>query len=108
MLGAGGAFLVRASRPRLFAVTPCGLHFRVAAVHESRYLNVAEADMTTKEALLKEIDAVPEPLLDEVLDFIQFLKAKLPTEARNTALASESALRKDWMKPEEDAAWGDL
>ncbi|HEY3319658.1 MAG TPA: DUF2281 domain-containing protein [Planctomycetota bacterium] len=64
--------------------------------------------MTTKEALLKAIDEAPEPLLDEVLDFVHFLKAKLSTEARNTALASESALRKDWLKPEEDAAWRDL
>jgi hypothetical protein len=33
--------------------------------------------VSTKEALLKEIEKIPEPVLDEVLDFAQFLRAKL-------------------------------
>lgn len=32
--------------------------------------------MNTKELLLQEIEQVPEPILDEVLDFLRFLKAK--------------------------------
>jgi hypothetical protein len=32
--------------------------------------------MTIKEQLLQEIEKVPEPLLQEVLDFIQFLQNK--------------------------------
>ena len=33
--------------------------------------------MSTKEALLHEIEEVPEPLLKEVLDFVQFVRAKV-------------------------------
>jgi len=64
--------------------------------------------MSTKEALLQEIEKIPEPVLDEVLDFVQFLRARRPGEGRLTAVASESALAKDWLKPEEDEAWKDL
>lgn len=32
--------------------------------------------MSTREALLHEIQEAPEPLLNEVLDFVQFLRAK--------------------------------
>ena len=64
--------------------------------------------MTTKDALLRELDAAPEPLLREVLDFIAFLKAKKAPAGMQTALASEAALGVDWLKPEEDEAWKDL
>jgi len=61
--------------------------------------------MTKKELLIKEIDQVPEPLLDEVLDFVQFLKARIIKEKLDITIASESSLKKDWLKPEEDEAW---
>jgi len=61
--------------------------------------------MSKKESLLSEIERIPEPLLDEVLDFVQFLKAKTIQERLGTAIASESSLNKDWLKPEEDEAW---
>lgn len=32
--------------------------------------------MNTKNLLIQEIEQVPEPILDEVLDFLRFLKAK--------------------------------
>jgi hypothetical protein len=64
--------------------------------------------MTTKELLIREIDQTPGPVLEEVLDFLHFLKARSGKESRNTALASESSLRKDWLRPEEDEAWQDL
>jgi len=32
--------------------------------------------MNTKELLMQEIEQVPEPILDEVLDFLRFLKTK--------------------------------
>lgn len=64
--------------------------------------------MSTKELLQREIAEVPEPLLDEVLDFLQFLKTKIVKERMDTAIASESALKKDWLKPEEDEAWQSL
>ena len=64
--------------------------------------------MTTREVLMKEIQQVPEPLLQEVLDFIRFVQARGAGNRLETALASEPVLAKDWLRPEEDAAWGDL
>jgi len=64
--------------------------------------------MSKKELLINEIEQVPEPFLDEVLDFVHFLKTKIIKERLDTAIASESALRKDWLKPEEDEAWQNL
>lgn len=63
--------------------------------------------MVTREVILNEIEKIPEPLLEEVLDFIRFLKTK-KAEGIETAIASESSLRKDWLRPEEDEAWADL
>ena len=37
-----------------------------------------------------------------------FLKTKIIKERLDTAIASESSLRKDWLKPEEDEAWQNL
>lgn len=64
--------------------------------------------MSKKELLLHEIEQTPEPFLDEILDFINFLKAKLVKERYSTAVASESSLKKDWLKTEEDEAWQNL
>lgn len=64
--------------------------------------------MHKKELVINEIEHVPEPLLDEVLDFIHFLKTKMTKERIDTAIASESSLEKDWLKPEEDEAWQNL
>ncbi len=64
--------------------------------------------MNKKRLIAKEIEHVPEPLLEEVLDFVRFLKSKRAAEKLETALLSESTLKKDWLRPEEDEAWGDL
>ena len=64
--------------------------------------------MTKKQILIKEIEKVPEPLIDEVLDFVNFLKNKIAKDRIETSLASEAVLKKDWLKPEEDEAWQDL
>ena len=64
--------------------------------------------MTTRDVLLKEIQQVPEPLLQEVLDFIRFVQVRVVGGRFETAIASEPSLSKDWLKPEEDAAWQDL
>lgn len=64
--------------------------------------------MNKKDLLAKEIEHVPEPILDEVLDFVRFLKSKMTHETLDTAIASESALKKDWLRPEEDEAWRSL
>jgi hypothetical protein len=64
--------------------------------------------MSKKEILISEIEQVPESYLDEVLDFVHFLKTKIRREKIDSAIASESSLRKDWLKPEEDEAWQGL
>jgi hypothetical protein len=64
--------------------------------------------MSIKDFLIKEIEQAPEYLLVEVLDFIQFLKAKYLEEKIEISILSESSLEKDWLKPEEDEAWQDL
>ncbi|HEV2846006.1 MAG TPA: DUF2281 domain-containing protein [Thermoanaerobaculia bacterium] len=58
--------------------------------------------------LINEIQQTPEPLLGEILDFVQFLKNKLIRPGFETALASEPILGKDWLRPEEDEAWRGL
>lgn len=64
--------------------------------------------MSKKEILISEIEQVPESYLDEVLDFVHFLKSKVLREKIDTAIASESSLRKDWLLPEEEEAWQGL
>lgn len=64
--------------------------------------------MSKKELLLHEIDLIPEPFLEEVLDFVHYLKGKKLKEKLDVAMVSESSLKKDWLRPEEDAAWQNL
>lgn len=64
--------------------------------------------MSRRELLLGEIEQVPEPLLEEVLDFVRFLKRKVARERMDTAIATESSLRKDWLRSEEEEAWQEL
>jgi hypothetical protein len=64
--------------------------------------------MTKKDLIVREIDEVPEPMLEEILDFVRFLKVKGAQEKLEITLLSEPSLQKDWLKPEEDEAWRDL
>jgi len=64
--------------------------------------------MGKKELLIAEIKQIPEPLLEEVWDFVQFLKTKTSQDKLEISIASESSLKKDWLKPEEDEAWQNL
>ncbi len=64
--------------------------------------------MTTPDIVLKELQGLPQPLLDEVVDFIRYLRDKVVSERFETAIASEPTLARDWLRPEEDAAWADL
>jgi hypothetical protein len=66
------------------------------------------ANVAKKELILREMEHIPESLIDEILDFIQFLKSKAQKEKLETAIASESSLKKDWLRQEEDKAWQDL
>jgi hypothetical protein len=51
-----------------------------------------------KELIAKEIEQVPEPFLEEVLDFVRFLKSKRAQELEPTLL-SESASEKIGLGP---------
>ena len=55
------------------------------------------------------ISALPEPMQQEVLDFIEFMHAKVVRQAspskHEPALLSVQALAADWNRPEEDEAW---
>ncbi|MEH1967736.1 DUF2281 domain-containing protein [Nostoc sp.] len=62
-----------------------------------------------KEQITQELDKFPEPLLQEILDFVQFLQAKYQKDkVLEITIMSESSLQKDWLSPEEDEAWQDL
>jgi hypothetical protein len=43
-----------------------------------------------------------------LIGIIRYLKSRRRKVAPDTALASEPALRKDWLRPEEEEAWNDL
>ncbi|HEX5442518.1 MAG TPA: hypothetical protein VFW87_01755 [Pirellulales bacterium] len=64
--------------------------------------------MSDKEAVLYEIENLPENLLPEVLEHVRQLKLSGALERSPTAIASEQVLAKDWMLKEEDDAWRDL
>ena len=64
--------------------------------------------MQDKKVVIRELEDLPEPLIQEVLDFVRFLKTRAAQEKLDTALLSETALGKDWLRPEEDEAWRDL
>lgn len=64
--------------------------------------------MTTKQLIIKEINRIPKPLLQEVWHFILFIEAKSIDKRLETAILSESSLKKDWLREEEDEAWKNL
>ena len=64
--------------------------------------------MNAKELLLKEVENLPEFILEEVWDFLQFLKLKYDKDKLESSVLSESSLQKDWLKSEEDEAWQNL
>jgi hypothetical protein len=53
------------------------------------------------------MDELPDQLND-ILEFVQFLKYRKKHEKFENAIAAESSVKKDWMKPEEDEAWRNL
>ncbi|MGV0106529.1 DUF2281 domain-containing protein [Nostoc sp. DSM 114167] len=75
-------------------------------------LDIAQIQNQTimlKEQITQELEKLPEPLLQEILDFVQFLQAKYQKDKiLEITIMSESSLRKDWLRPEEDTAWQDL
>ncbi|MDD1429264.1 DUF2281 domain-containing protein [Dolichospermum sp. ST_sed9] len=65
--------------------------------------------MTIKEQITQELEKLPEPVLQEILDFVQLLQTKYQqNKMLEITIMSESSLQKDWLKPEEEAAWKNL
>ena len=65
--------------------------------------------MTDRNVLIKEIESLPLYFVEEVYDYVSFLKTKKPRKkVDDITIASEGALAKDWLLPEEDAAWANL
>ena len=60
------------------------------------------------ELILKELEDMPDEFIEEVLDIILLLKTKPFQEKLETFILSESALKKDWLKKEEEEAWRNL
>jgi len=60
--------------------------------------------------LIKEIEVLPQQTIEEVYNFVSFLKMKKTQESdtNDIHLASENALAADWLLPEEDIAWANL
>jgi len=64
--------------------------------------------MRDRKVVIQEIEGLPEPLLQEVLNFVRFIKTRSAQDKLDTAFLSETALGKDWLRPEEEQAWRDL
>jgi hypothetical protein len=64
--------------------------------------------MTLNQLIMHEMSNLPPKYKRQILDFIGFLKLRKLKERKETALLSESALKKDWDRPEEDETWKDL
>ncbi|MCG6553370.1 MAG: hypothetical protein L7F77_13680 [Candidatus Magnetominusculus sp. LBB02] len=64
--------------------------------------------MNKKQQLISELDDVPEAYMGELLDFIHLLKSERFKDVMAVTTASETALSKAWLTPEEDEAWRDL
>jgi hypothetical protein len=63
----------------------------------------------TIEQIEERLRRLPPEKLAVVLDFVSYLSAREEEIlALPAMLAAESSLRKDWERPEEDAAWADL
>lgn len=63
--------------------------------------------MSKKEIIVRELETVPEKEFDTLLLFIRSLKSA-NADADAPALLAESSLSRDWLSPEEEAAWADL
>lgn len=60
--------------------------------------------MDVRDEIIHELVGAPEPVLRDVLALLRARKR----QAYEPSLLAESTLAKDWLRPEEDAAWNDL
>lgn len=64
--------------------------------------------MGIRETLLEELEEAPEPVLEELLQFLHLLQNRETGPRAALPLLSESSLARDWLRPEEDEAWAHL
>ena len=64
--------------------------------------------MVAMRQLVREIESLPPMYVQEVIDFVGYLKHKKTKDLPETMLLSENSLAEDWDTPEEDEAWADL
>jgi len=64
--------------------------------------------VSNKQALVNEIESLPSDLVDEIFNYVLSIKQLKLKPVSDISLASEQTLAKDWLLPEEDAAWGHL
>ena len=64
--------------------------------------------MTNRAVLQKEIETLPTAILDDVINFVAWIKQRKLSQIPETMLLSEAVLSKDWDTPEEDEAWANL
>ncbi|WP_313345507.1 DUF2281 domain-containing protein [Sedimentibacter sp.] len=67
--------------------------------------------MIDRDLLVKKIEDLPFYLLEEVADYIDYVEFKRNKEVKKVediTIASEDALSKDWLRPEEEETWKDL
>jgi hypothetical protein len=63
--------------------------------------------MSKRELIARELDHISEQDLDKLLAFLRLLR-EASAETAMPMLAAESSLARDWLTPEEDAAWANL
>jgi hypothetical protein len=69
----------------------------------------SNTESTTISRIEEQLRKLSPDKLDAVFDFVSYLVERQGlSEAFQTMLASEQVLRRDWDRPEEDAAWADL
>ena len=65
--------------------------------------------LSKRKKIISAVNKIPEILVDDIYNYLEFLKFRnSKNDIIETALASESALAKDWLKQEEDKAWVNL
>jgi hypothetical protein len=58
--------------------------------------------------LIREIETLPVAVLDELYDYIGFIRRQKAQKVSDITLASERVLAREWLTPEEDDAWAHL
>ena len=64
--------------------------------------------MIAMNQLVNKIESLPPECLQELMDFVEYLRLKHLKSIPETMILSEKSLAEYWDTPEEDEAWADL